>query len=43
MAEFVARHPAVTAEHSPGLPHHLGHAIAARRMMAFKGLRSLRV
>jgi cystathionine beta-lyase/cystathionine gamma-synthase len=38
LAEFLLHHPAVGAVHYPGLPHHPGHAIAARQMRGFGGM-----
>jgi cystathionine gamma-synthase len=43
VAQFLATHPAVTAVHYPGLPHHPQHALAARQMSAFGAMLSFEV
>ena len=48
VARFLADHPAVEAVHYPGLPTHLGHAIAERQMCAdgeprFGGMLSVQI
>ncbi len=40
VAEWLARHPAVSRVHYPGLPDHPGHALAVRQMAGFSGLLS---
>src|SRR5262249_28028383 len=42
VAKALARHPAVSAVHYPGLASHPGHAVAARQMSAFGGMLSFR-
>ena len=42
VAQALARHPAVSAVHYPGLPSHPGHDVAARQMRAFGGMLSFR-
>jgi cystathionine gamma-synthase len=43
VAEFLARHPSVSAVMYPGLPGHPGHEIAARQMRDFGGMVSVRM
>src|SRR5205814_558520 len=43
IAEWVAKHPRVTAVHYPGLSSHPGHEIAARQMLAFGGVLSVEI
>jgi cystathionine gamma-synthase len=43
IAHFLADHPAIERVHYPGLPHHPGHAIAARQMTGFGGMLSIQV
>jgi cystathionine gamma-synthase len=43
VAEFLARHPAVSTVLYPGLPSHPGHEIAARQMRDFGGMVSVRM
>ena len=43
LAEFLARHPAVTRVYYPGLPSHPQHALAARQMKGFGGMLSFDV
>jgi cystathionine gamma-synthase len=43
VAEALARHPAVTRVHYPGLSSDPGHAVAKRQMSAFGGMLSFRV
>jgi cystathionine gamma-synthase len=43
VAEFLARHPSVSAVLYPGLPDHPGHEVAARQMRGFGGMVSLRL
>jgi cystathionine gamma-synthase len=43
IAEYLARHAAVTAVHYPGLESHPGHRIAARQMSGFGGMVSMRL
>ncbi|HEY8022075.1 MAG TPA: aminotransferase class I/II-fold pyridoxal phosphate-dependent enzyme [Thermoanaerobaculia bacterium] len=43
VAQRLARHPAVSAVHYPGLPDHPGHEIAARQMSAFGAMLSFHV
>jgi cystathionine gamma-synthase len=43
VAEFLARHPGVSAVHYPGLRSHPGHGVAARQMSAFGGMLSFEV
>jgi cystathionine gamma-synthase len=43
VAELLARHPAVSAVHYPGLSAHPGHAVAARQMSAFGGMVSFQL
>jgi len=40
IAERLARHPAVSAVHYPGLPSHPGHAVAARQQNGFGAMLS---
>jgi cystathionine beta-lyase/cystathionine gamma-synthase len=40
LAHALAKHSRVRAVHYPGLPHHPGHAIAARQMSRFGGMLS---
>ena len=40
VAEFLARHPAVSAVHYPGLPDHEGHQLASKQMRGFGGMLS---
>jgi cystathionine gamma-synthase len=42
IAEFLSRHPRVSAVHYPGLPEDLGHEVAAKQMRAFGGMVSFR-
>ena len=41
LAELLDGHPAVRAVHYPGLPHHPGHAIAARQQRGFGAMLSV--
>ena len=41
LAELLNGHPAVRAVHYPGLPHHPGHAIAARQQRGFGAMLSV--
>ena len=41
LAELLDGHPAVRAVHYPGLPHHSGHAIAARQQRGFGAMLSV--
>ncbi len=43
IAEYLAAHPRVQRVYYPGLPHHPGHAIAAKQMRGFGGLLSFEV
>jgi cystathionine gamma-synthase len=43
LAARLADHPAVTSVLYPGLPHHPGHAVAARQMSGFGGMVSFTV
>ena len=43
LAAFLARHPAVSAVHYPGLASHPGHEIAARQMSRFGAMLSIQV
>lgn len=43
VAGFLADHPKVARVHYPGLPHHPGHAVAARQMADFGGMVSFEV
>lgn len=43
VARFLASHPAVSAVHYPGLPHHPGHEVARRQMRAFGSMLSFRL
>ncbi len=43
VAAFLYEHPRVVAVHYPGLPHHPGHAVAARQMRLFGGMLSIQV
>lgn len=43
IAEFLARHAAVSAVLYPGLPTHPGHQVAARQMRGFGGMVSVRM
>ena len=43
VAEFLARHPKVSAVHYPGLPDDPGHEMAAKQMRAFGGVVSFRL
>src|SRR5262245_17133868 len=43
VAEFLNRHPNVTAVHYPGLPNHPGHAVAKRQMKLFGGMLAFQV
>ena len=43
LAEFLARHPRVTAVHYPGLPTHPQHEIARQQMRGFGGVVSFEV
>lgn len=43
IAEWLAKHPAVTHVHYPGLPSHPQHALAKRQMSAFGGMVSFEV
>jgi cystathionine gamma-synthase len=40
---FLSAHPRVTVVHYPGLPSHVGHAVAARQMSDFGGMVSFEV
>ncbi|MEV0399763.1 cystathionine gamma-synthase [Actinoallomurus sp. NPDC050550] len=42
IAEFLSRHPRVSAVHYPGLPEDAGHEVAAKQMRAFGGMVSFR-
>ncbi|WP_460354352.1 cystathionine gamma-synthase [Actinoallomurus acanthiterrae] len=42
IAEFLSRHPRVSAVHYPGLPEDPGHEVAAKQMRAFGGMVSFR-
>jgi cystathionine gamma-synthase len=42
IAEFLGRHPRVSAVHYPGLPEDPGHEVAAKQMRAFGGMVSFR-
>ena len=43
VAEFLAGHPAVSTVLYPGLPSHPGHDVAARQMLGFGGMVSVRM
>jgi len=43
LAEFLAKHPRVTAVHYPGLPSHPQHEVARRQMKGFGGVVSFEV
>ena len=43
VAEYLADHPKVAEVFYPGLPTHPGHEIAARQMLAYGGMLSIRV
>jgi cystathionine gamma-synthase len=43
VADFLQRHTGVEAVHFPGLPHHPGHAVAAKQMQDFGGMLSFQV
>ncbi|NIO09340.1 MAG: aminotransferase class I/II-fold pyridoxal phosphate-dependent enzyme [Deltaproteobacteria bacterium] len=43
LAEFLAKHPRVTAVHYPGLPTHSQHEVAKRQMKGFGGVVSFEV
>jgi cystathionine gamma-synthase len=43
LTRFLAEHPRVSAVHYPGLPAHLGHAVASRQMSAFGGMFSFQI
>ena len=43
VADFLQGHPKIAAVHYPGLPSHVGHAIAARQMSDFGGMLSVEV
>lgn len=43
VAEYLAGHPLIEQVYYPGLPDHPGHALAARQMLGFGGLLSLKL
>lgn len=43
IAEFLVRHPKVSAVRYPGLPDHPGHEVAAKQMRAFGGMVSFQL
>jgi cystathionine beta-lyase/cystathionine gamma-synthase len=43
IAEFLAKHPKVSAVHYPGLPTHPQHELAKRQMRGFGGMMSFEV
>lgn len=43
LATWLAKHPAVAKVYYPGLPEHVGHAVAAKQMKSFGGMISIKL